>query len=222
MAPYNSQVAWAIRLDWRPLPVFESYVAYTTGLDQADADALNSAQAPERILRDQFGDIDNRVGAFDQGSTTRTILCHYQELRTTEAWQVLGLGPNRCQAPVPLVTVHADWNEQVAVPPPPNDHSFVFVRIGGVAVGGIERLTALLYKPTERRVLLDGASNRLVGGTATDGLLLRAPAAIDFTAPFNIAPNSSAIGVGKAGQGPSGGQPITFSFFSQSVTVGPR
>jgi hypothetical protein len=47
--PYQAAVAWVYQLDWRPLPVFQSYAAYTTTLDQQDADAVNSARAPQRI-----------------------------------------------------------------------------------------------------------------------------------------------------------------------------
>jgi hypothetical protein len=162
------------------------------------------------------------VQAFDEGVTTRAILCRYQELRTTDAWQVLGLGPNRCGTPVPLATVHAAWYQPVAVPAPPNDHSFVFVRVGGVAVGGLERLVSLLYKPADRVVLLDGSSHRLIEGTATDGLILRAPAKVDFTAPFNLARNSSTIAVGEAGQRSRDAKPISFAFFAQPVSSGPR
>jgi hypothetical protein len=222
VAPYETAVAWAYDLDWRPLPVFQSYSAYTTGLDQIDANALNSKNAPQRILRNLDTGIDTRVLAFDEGSTTRTVLCHYRELHTTGAWQVLGLGPNRCQPPVALGTVHADWDQGVSVPKPPNDHTFVFVRIGGVAVHGLERVGALLYKPATRIVLLDGVPHRLVEGTATDGLILQAPGGVDFSAPFNLAPNNSTVAVGKVGHGSSGGRPITFAFFAQSVSVGPR
>jgi hypothetical protein len=220
--PYEAGVVWAYHLKWRPLPVIQSYVAYTTGLDEEDAHALSSAQAPQRILRGPEPAIDRRVQAFDEGLTIRTILCRYQELRTTAIRQVLALGPNRCGAPIALGTVHAGWGEAVEVPAPPNGHSFVFVRIGGVAVAGFERLYALLYKPAERAVLLDGNPYRLVPGTATDGLLLRAPVGVDFAAPFNLAPDSSTIAVAKAGQGTSRGTPITFSFFAQSVSPGPR
>jgi hypothetical protein len=222
VAPYATAVAWAYRLDWRPLPVFQSYAAFTTALDQADADALNSAQAPQRILRNLDTEIDRRVASFDEGLTSRTILCRYQELRTTEAWQVLGLGPNRCGASVSLGTVHAGWDQSVPVPAPPNDHSFVFARVSGATVGGLERLVALLYKPVERVVLLDGVSHRLVEATAADGLILRAPAGVDFSRPFKLAPDSSTIAVGEAGGGSGAGKPLTFSFFAQSVSSGPR
>jgi hypothetical protein len=46
-----------------------------------------------------------------------------------------------------LGTLYAGWRQRIPVPTPPNDHSFVFVRVGGVAVRGLERLLALLYKP---------------------------------------------------------------------------
>jgi hypothetical protein len=220
--PYQAALVWAYGLDWRPLPVFQSYSAYTTGLDQDDANDLNSSSAPQRILRNLDPEIDGRVAVFDEALTTRTILCRYEELRTTSVWEVLGRGPNRCTAPVPLEKVHAGWDQQVAVPSPPNVQSFVFVRIGGVAVGGLERLYALLYRPAGRVVLLDGGSHRLVEATASDGLILQAPPGIDYTAPFNLAPNSTTIAVGENGQAPTVGHPITFSFFAQSMSVGPR
>jgi len=223
LEPYQTAIVWAYRLDWAPLPAFQSYVAYTTALDQGDADTLNSARAPQRILRNRDRDFDGRVQSFDEGLTARTILCRYDELRTTELWQVLGLGANRCVGPaVSLGMVHAAWSQTARVPAPPNNHSFVFVRIGGVQGGGLERLYGLLYKPAARTVLLDGRSHRLIEGTAADGLVLRAPAGVDFSPPFNLAPDASTIAVAKAGTPRGAGTPVTFSFFAQSVSSGPR
>jgi hypothetical protein len=221
--PFQAAVVWAYRLKWAPLPVFQSYAAYTTALDRLDASTLSSARAPQRILRNRDRDIDNRVQAFDQSLTTRTMLCRYRELLTTETWQVLGLGTNRCVgSPVSLGTPRAAWNQKVAVPPPPNAHSFVFVRIDGVQVGGAERLLGLLYRPAIRMVRLDGDQHRLIEGTAADGLVLRAPAAVDFTRPYKLAPDASTIAVTKAGTSRGPAKPVTFSFFAQSVSAGPR
>jgi hypothetical protein len=222
VAPYQTSVAWAYELDWHPLPVFQSYAAYTTALDGTDSNALRSANAPQRILRNLDPSDDGRVNAFDEGLATRTVLCSYAELRTTPEWQVLGVGPDRCEPPVRLTTVRADWAQVVAIPTPPNDHSFIFVRISGVGVEGFERLTALLYRPALREITLNGARFRLIAGTASDGLILRAAPEADFTAPFAVAPNSSYLAVSKAGQGRSDRLPVTLSFFAQSVTVGPR
>ena len=84
-------------------------------------------------------------------------------------------------------------------------------------------VTAFLYRPPAREVLLDGTPYRLVPGTAPDGLVLRAAAKIDFSPPFNIAPAPPVfnVGVRKSERG-SGWAPLTSSFFSQSVQTGPR
>jgi hypothetical protein len=221
--PIQTPVVWAYRLDWRPLPAFQSYVAYTTSLDRLDAETLSSARAPQRILRTRDRDIDGRVQSFDQPLSSRTMLCRYRELSSTRRLQILGLGANRCVgSPVSLETVRASWNQKVAVPPPPNAHSFVFVRIDGVQVGGLERALGLLYKPAMRMVELDGESHRLIEGTATDGLVLRAPVGFDFTRPFNLAPDPSRIAVAEDGTSRGAARPITFAFYAQSVNSGPR
>jgi len=222
--PFQTPVVWAYRLDWRPLPVLQAYGAYTSVLDREDAEALSSSRAPQRILRNRDHEIDGRVASFVQGLTTRTMLCRYRELSTTKAWQALGLGPNRCVgAPVSLGSVRASWNQKVPVPAPPNEHTFVYASIDGVQVGGLERVLALLYKPATRMVVLDGGPpHRLLEGTAADGLVLRAPAAVDFTRPFKVAPDAATIVVTKGGQSRSAEKPITFSFFAQSVSAGPR
>lgn len=222
VAPYEAAVAWAYGLHWRPVPVFQSYTAYTARLDRIDAAALSSGRAPQRILRTTEPGIDGRFLPFDEPLATRAMLCRYRELRTTPIWQVLGVGGNRCQATTPLSTVHADWNEKVAVPPPPNDHSFVFAEVGGVSVSGLERIGALAYKPADRTVTLNTTGYRLVAGTAADGLILRAPAGVDFSPPFQVVPNASTIAVGKARQGRTGGHPITHRFFAEPVVLGPR
>jgi hypothetical protein len=220
--PFQVTAAWAYRLDWRPLPVFHAYSAYTPTLDKLDADAVASARAPQRILRNRDPEVDHKFEPFDQPMTTRAILCRYQELRTTSEWQLLGLGADRCQAPIRLGAVHAGWGQRVSVPPPPNPHSFVFVRVDGVGLGSIERVIALFYKPPTRRVQLDRGSYRLVEGTAADGLVLRAAPGVDFSAPFNIAANSSTIAVAKTGQAAGSGRPITYSFFAETTLARPR
>jgi hypothetical protein len=48
--PQEIALAWAYHLDWRPIPVLQSYSAYTSDLDQLDADFLTSTRAPQRIL----------------------------------------------------------------------------------------------------------------------------------------------------------------------------
>ena len=47
--PTEAGVAFAYpELTWAPLPIMQSYSAYTPGLDRLNADRLASAEAPER------------------------------------------------------------------------------------------------------------------------------------------------------------------------------
>ena len=221
MWPYELELAWAYRLPWRPLPSLQSYLAYTTGLDTLDVNALSSPRAPERILYRFDPGFDGRVPSFDEPATSRTILCRYRELHTTSTVDVLARSTQRCSAPALLEVVHADWGQAVPVPAPPTDHSMVLVRIGGVAVAGLERIRGLLYKPRLRYLTLDGIQHRLIVGTAADGLPLRASPGMDFTAAFNMATGSTTIAVTKDAQAPTGSKPISFSFYVQSFSAGP-
>jgi hypothetical protein len=220
VTPYETVLVWAYRLRWKPLPVFQSYSAYTSGLDQLDADTVASAAAPERILLSAGRGVDGRIPQFDEPLTERTILCRYRELHVGSL-DVLGRGRNRCGRPVVIAVVKAAWGQQVAVPAPPNEHTLVIVHIGGVGVGGLERLRAFFYKARERFVWVNGVSHRLVPGTAGDGLVLRAPADVDFSPPFAVAPNTASIAVTLRGSQP-GGDPITYSFDEVPVDVGPH
>ena len=50
--PVEAGVAFAYpELTWAPLPIMQSYAAYTPALDRLNADRLASSDAPERILR---------------------------------------------------------------------------------------------------------------------------------------------------------------------------
>ena len=219
VAPYEAVLAWAYRLRWKPLPVFQSYSAYTSGLDQLDAATVASAGAPERILLTDAPGVDGRIGQFDEPLTERTILCRYRELHVGSV-DVLGRGPNRCGRAVVVAVVKAAWGQQLAVPVPPK-HTLVIVHIGGVTVGGAERLDAFFYKARERFVLVNGVSHRLVPGTAGDGLVLRAAADVDFKAPFAVAPDAFSIAVRLQGSQP-GGDPLTYAFEEVPVEPGPR
>ncbi len=215
--PNELALAWAYGLDFRPLPVLQSYSAYTSALDRLDANFLASARAPQRILVQSTYDIDSRVLSFDEPQTIRTMLCRYRPVHATSAYEVLVLVDDRCAGVTPLATVHANWGQTVPVPAPPNSHSLVFVRIGGADVGGLESLASLLFKPAQRHLVLDGnVVARLVVGTAGDGLPLRAAAGVDFPAPYSIAPGISTIAVTEDGE-PVSGKPLTFSFYAQSI-----
>ena len=222
--PYEIAQIWAYGLKWDPFPVLQSYSAYTTALDSDDATFLTQRQAPQRIILGTQPAIDNRIGSFDEGLMMRAMLCRYTVLQVTATYAVLGRIANRCTAPARLVkSVRADWGVQVPVPAPPRGHWIVYVRINGTAAAGLERLVSLFYKPPERFIQLNsGFLNRLVTGTADDGLLLDASAGVDYPAPFNLAQAAKRIAVQQSLSPVIAGPEITYSFYEQPVAALPR
>jgi hypothetical protein len=209
--PTETSVVWAYGLRWRPLPIFQSYQAYTPHLDAVNRERLqDDAQAPERLLiHAQNGQIDERYVGFDQPEVTLEILCRFRPVIVTPAWMSAARGPSRCGAMRPLATVRARWDETVDVPDPPPG-TIVVASVEGVAVAGFERLRTFAYKARQRTVTMNGASFRFLPRTAAGPLVLRSDD-VDLPAGFSLVPQASTIEFGRAGS-VGDGQDITIRF----------
>jgi hypothetical protein len=218
--PWEAAVAWTYRLRWHPLPVLQDYSAYTADLDRLDADALRSATAPQRILRENPPLVDSRVGAttidgrfagWDPPETYISMLCNYVPLVTVSRWQVLGKVPGRCGPPRLIASVHAGNASKISVPAPAAG-TVVYGKIDGAGVRDLESIQALLYRARIRYAVVNRIQRyRLVPGTAGDGLLMRAAPGIDYPAPFALSPHARTIKI----EGTSGEPRI--DFYSMSV-----
>ena len=223
--PWEIGAAWAYRLNWSPLPVIQGYQAYTPELDALNAEALSGPDAPEAILRQNTDalagaigtSIDDRNPAWDPPAVARATLCNYGAVHTTPRWQVLhrNRGGSRCDPPRLIGAAHARTGEEIPIPPPPDPRDIVFARIHGIGVDGWENLRAFLYRARQRTISVDGQTTwRLVPDTAADGLILRAPPAVDFPPPFHLAPNAHSISLRIGGGNP---REIEVRFFAQKV-----
>ncbi len=186
--PSEAAAAWAYELDWRPLPVFEAYSAWTERLDRENAEALSSESGPEVILRLPSSPLGRWPG-FESPLAMIEMFCNFRAVRTTDAWQVLERTPDRCGEPQPLGTAEAVYGEPIPVPAAPRG-SAVVARVNGVEVSGLERLRALFVRALGRQVSFDDNGFYVfIPATAADGLLLHAPARADYPTPFTLAPN---------------------------------
>ncbi|HYU59183.1 MAG TPA: hypothetical protein VEK39_00345 [Solirubrobacterales bacterium] len=212
--PSEAAAVWAYQLDWRPLPVFQSYVAWTEDLDERNAEVVAAADGPERILR-RPGNPLGRFPAFESPAAMLAMLCHFAPLRTTDDWEVLGRVGDRCGEPEAIGGAEARYGEPIPVPSAGRDE-VVFARVRGLEASGLERLVTLLYRARPRQVSFDGGpSYTLTSGTAADGLLLRAPARVDYPGPFALAPNANNVTFLLSGS--SSDDRITIDFFSMPV-----
>jgi hypothetical protein len=219
--PWEAGVVWALGLDWKPLPVFQDYQAYTEELDAENAGFLRSPTGPERILREnapavqpEFSTaaIDGRYPTWDPPEAAIAMLCNFSPLHTTSRWQVLGRAADRCGQPRLMETVRSEYGRSVAVPGAAADE-MVFAKIHGAGVSGLERLRTFLFRATFRRVRVnDRTLWRLVPGTAADGLIMSIPETADFPGRgFTLSPGVHTFSVlGKPGS-------LTIDFYAMPI-----
>lgn len=191
--PWEAGIAWAYpEFRWHPVPVFQEYTAYTAALDDLDAAFLRSPDAPERILTQPLA-IDLRNPDWESPAAAVAIFCHYREILADSPWQVLGRVADRCGTERSLGVVKARVGETVSVPQPGGRNEMVIARIEGLDNSVLYGLRSMLWRAPEVHIRLDGGRrNRLVPGTASNGLIVRAPQAqLGFSQPF--APDSANV-----------------------------
>lgn len=172
--PWDTSVAWAHGLRWDPVPVFQSYSAYTPYLDDRNAAAVAAPDGPDVILRRVPPPaIDSRAPTFDSPAYQLAVVCHYRLEAERGGWQLLERTANRCGAPVSLGTVAAPAGGVVAVPAPRDPNSLVVARFDLDLPDDFGRRD-LLLKAAAVGIELNGVPRRLVPGTAGQPHLLRA------------------------------------------------
>lgn len=211
--PYDATLAWAYpEIKWRPLPVFQTYVAYTAKLDDVDASFLKSDRAPERILRNLPVTIDGRFPAYEAPSTTLAMLCRYVELYATPTWQVLGRVPNRCGKPRLVSSVHTVAYAPVPVPRP-GAGELIVGRIHGLGPTPWERIEATAFKLGQRTILINQNPFRLIPGTADHSLIMNVPASSDYSGAFALSPGASQLAVIRGPLGAPSKARVEYDFY---------
>jgi hypothetical protein len=111
--PWAVSLAWAAGLSWHPVPVFQSYTAYTADLDELNASALSNG--PEAVLR-QSAAIDKKNPLWESPRYQEALLCRFRQVAFDGTWQALVAGPDRCGAPQDLGSMDAAADQVVPVP----------------------------------------------------------------------------------------------------------
>jgi hypothetical protein len=171
---YETSAVWAYDFAWWPVPVFQSYAAYTPALDDLNSESLATG-GPEFILSQprRFG-IDRRLLREESPRYVRALLCNYTMSGRENGWTLFTRRDSpRCGPLTPLSEIRIDGND-VAVPAPSGPDMAVLVGID-LEPTVLDRLfqgaLAPLSIPT---VVLDGVPYRLVPGNAAEPFLVYA------------------------------------------------
>lgn len=180
--PLGVDAAWLLGVRWRPVPVFQSYVAFTPDLDRLNARALLSADGPDRILRPRNPPgVDGRNPLFESPEYMLNLICHFQEVAGSLHLQVLARTENRCGPAVRLASLQATEGQYVDVPQA-GPGELIFARIRLPAPSAFDSLTTVMFKPIGHPVLATDPQTafRLVRATAGGPLVMSLPHGADI------------------------------------------
>lgn len=220
---WEISAVWAYELDWRPLPAFQNYIAYTERLDRLNAAAIeDEAEGPEMLLRQMPSGavpLGGRPGFFerqpiwDPPAQNLATVCHFIPILTEAHWQVLKRIDDRCQPPK-LVTSHTAKPGEAVPVPQAGRNELVVLELEGAEIEGLEKLTSLFWRPNQRRAVVnDGEQNyRLVPGTTGDGLIVSADTTLDRSYNLVELPRIKDISI----EGADG--PLQFDFYRVRLT----
>jgi hypothetical protein len=177
---------------------------------------VSSPSGPDFILDEHTTAYDGRNPAWESPAAMVAMLCHFRAAAGPYGrWLLLRRSPGRCGRERPLSTTRARFGEPVTIPPAPDGSSVVLVRIEGVQITGLERLRTTLYRARIRQATFDGPRRqRLIPATATNGLILRVPAAADYPPGFSLDQLSDTISLRVIGR--SGGE-LQYRFSSMAI-----
>ncbi len=213
--PWETTVAWAYpEIEWRPVPIFQSYSAYTAGLDDMNAEAFTAGDAPRYILREAGVSVDGRNPTFESPEYSLELVCFYREAFRGARWQLLERSEDRCGEPTPLGTAHASTGEPVPIPiGDPN--SLTYFTVEGVGDSLVERVQTIVYRGDRWEIDLPGDGLfRFVPSTSTQAHVLRVPAALDYAPPFEYTSPAQRIELSTI---PSEQHDLMLSFFEVPV-----
>jgi hypothetical protein len=162
-------------MKWDPRPVFQSYAAYTSYLDNLNSRHFLGTNAPEFVLYKPVS-IDYRYPLFDEPLTIRALMCNYEVSGFDGSFMVLRRAENYCGSPMVIEDIESTFGRTIAVPSNYSGYTFAQIHIQYNLIGVIRNL---LYKDPPVFVQLnfaDGSTGtyRFVFENGMDGLVVSA------------------------------------------------
>jgi hypothetical protein len=208
--PHETTLAWAFDLEWKPVPVFQRYLAYTARSDRGNARALESMEtAPDRILRQEVLGLDGRNDLWDSPRYMLELVCRYRQTVAMPPWQVLERTSSRHCGPMrfgPEITFRAGETTSV---PRASARELVVVWLE-LEESFADRLQTFLFKPSEPITVVAGVSEFRVATPEVAGpLLVRIPDDVGWSAQFGGGVSYDALRINQDGKATFAIVPLT-------------
>ena len=186
--PYETTLVWAYGLKWKPVPIFQTYQAYTPGLDGVNTAALEKRGSRDVVLieANQVRNINGRLSLWTPPRYQLALTCSWELLQHDDRWEEWGKSNDRCSSPEEVSVVSLAANASVGVPRAASNEIVVakFERKSSV-FGVFTKAFQFFYKPLDQfEIQLDGT--RYNQPRAFDGspLLVSCPPQSSSTSRF--------------------------------------
>jgi hypothetical protein len=113
--PWAVGLAWASGNEWKPVPVFQTFQAYSIGLDEVNAREIASTEGANAVLR-QVVALDGKNPSWESPLYQRELMCRFTQTASDEYWQALVRANTRCNQPRTIEQVRAVAGEVIPVP----------------------------------------------------------------------------------------------------------
>jgi hypothetical protein len=195
--PDETSAVWAYDLAWRPVPVFQTYVAYTPTLDGLNSESL--AKGPQFVLSrlspaSPATGIDGRLGVQESPRYSRALLCNYTLSGVENGWVLFTHTRPHCRPLTALSEVPVHENDVITVPAPSGPDKAVLVGIDLDQTVADRLFQGTVVPLTNFTVVLDGVTYRLITKNAAEPFLVTTPASVAGT---NLQIHAHTIGVGR-------------------------
>jgi hypothetical protein len=202
--PWDVSAVWAYGLRWQPVPMFQSYAAFSASLDELNAHELQDPDGPVGVLQRPQA-IDGRFSRWESPAYMEALTCYYRpEATDQKGWTALRRGTDRCGTPTLLGTSTLPPGVPGLVPNASAPTSLVVATFDyPVSLTG-SLVDTLLKQAKQATVVINGTEYRFLPGTANSEHLMRVPASVSGDALAN---------------GPLDIQTISFPTAVRSVTV---
>ncbi|SCG38843.1 hypothetical protein [Micromonospora inositola] len=182
--PSELTLPWAYSLDWHPVPVFQSFSAYTPYLDELNAKALVEAPADQIVLQEATTGIDNRNIRWDTPRYVLALACNYRVGTRADRWSVLHHNQNRCSVPQTILTQPVQAGAPVAAPEVGPDEMLVVRYTPQPSSLAASLVHTVLKDWSPIQVATDDGTFRLPEALADGPLLVSFPAQLAWQEPF--------------------------------------
>lgn len=180
--PWETSYISANNLNWKPRPVFQSYITYTPYLDRENAEFYDSTKAPSFILWErkhwggETGSIDGRYLLNDEPLTLFQLLKHYQPVYKNSAIILLKRSEKELLGqPIIVSETQCQWNTWLKTPTDSALRNHILRAKVDIKRSLLQKVKKLLYKEFEvyitykfengkekkYRIVVDNAKNGL-------------------------------------------------------------